>query len=129
MLKEAAEVNPELKNKTIQEGDLYSRVCGTKEPRGRVRVLGKGPTPQDVGTPGTRSRMPTRLQLEIESHRQTKQEVVCLNKCMDDMQQRFNIMEHMVVSQGVQNIETSSHHASTSRHAEVKCLAYLDLSI
>uniref|UniRef100_I1PJB6 Transposase Tnp1/En/Spm-like domain-containing protein n=1 Tax=Oryza glaberrima TaxID=4538 RepID=I1PJB6_ORYGL len=119
MLKEAAEVNPELKNKTIQEGDLYSRVCGTKEPRGRVRVLGKGPTPQDVGTPGTRSRMPTRLQLEIESHRQTKQEVVCLNKRMDDMQQRFNIMEHMVMSQGVQNIETSSHHASNSRHAEV----------
>jgi hypothetical protein len=118
MLKEAAEVNPELKNKTIQEGDLYSRVCGTKEPRGRVRVLGKGPTPQDVGTPGTRSRMPTRLQLEIESHRQTKQEVVCLNKRMDDMQQRFNIMEHMVMSQGVQNIETSSHHASNSRHAE-----------
>ncbi|EEC72983.1 hypothetical protein OsI_06888 [Oryza sativa Indica Group] len=55
MLKEAVEVNPELKNKTIQEGDLYSRVCGTKEPRGRVRVLGKGPTPQDVGTPEPRS--------------------------------------------------------------------------
>uniref|UniRef100_J3N185 Transposase Tnp1/En/Spm-like domain-containing protein n=1 Tax=Oryza brachyantha TaxID=4533 RepID=J3N185_ORYBR len=119
LLKDIAETYPELKEKTIQEGDLYARVCGMKEPRGRVRVLGKGPTPQDLGTPGPCTRIPTRLQLEMEAHRQTKQELVRLNQRMDDMQQRFNAMEQMVMSQGVQNIETSFQHALNSRLAEV----------
>uniref|UniRef100_A0ACD5VQC6 Uncharacterized protein n=1 Tax=Avena sativa TaxID=4498 RepID=A0ACD5VQC6_AVESA len=59
-LLEAAEKHPDWKEKTMKEGDLFARVCGMKEPRGRVRVLGLGPTPQDVGTPGTRGKMNTR---------------------------------------------------------------------
>jgi len=45
-LKAIVEAQPELKDKTIQEGDAYAAVCGAKEPRGRVRVLGLGPTPK-----------------------------------------------------------------------------------
>jgi len=46
-----------LKGKTIQEGDVYAAVCGAKEPRGRVRVLGLGPTPQEIGIPGLKGLM------------------------------------------------------------------------
>ncbi|KAG8056249.1 hypothetical protein GUJ93_ZPchr0002g24441 [Zizania palustris] len=52
-LQETAVKNLELKEKTIQEGDLFAHVYGLKEPRGHVRVLGNGPTPKDVGTPGS----------------------------------------------------------------------------
>jgi len=38
-------------DRTIQQGDAFAAVCGVKEPRGRVRCLGLGPTPQDIGTP------------------------------------------------------------------------------
>ena len=99
---------------------MFAHVCGLKEPRGSVRVLGKGPTPQDVGTPGAHNKLPTRLQLEIEAHRQTQEVVNALTQRMDHMQQRFDQMEQMLLSQRVQNIETSSHHASNSRHVEVK---------
>jgi len=58
-------VYPELKEKIIQQGDIYAVVCGEKVPRGRVRGLGLGPTPQDVGTPDLRSYAPTRLQMEV----------------------------------------------------------------
>jgi len=51
-LKAIVEARPELKQKTIQQGDAYAAACGEKEPRGCVRVLGLGPTPQDVGTRG-----------------------------------------------------------------------------
>ncbi|RLN36014.1 uncharacterized protein C2845_PM03G32040 [Panicum miliaceum] len=54
-LKDIIEVYPELKERTIQQGDVYATVCGEKEPRGRVRGLGLGSTPQDVGTPGLRA--------------------------------------------------------------------------
>ena len=64
-LKSIVEARPELKQKTIQQGDAYAAACGEKEPRGRVRVLGLGPTPQDVGTPGLKSYKPTRLQMEV----------------------------------------------------------------
>ena len=35
----------ELIDKTIQKGNAYAVVCGIKEPKGRVHVLGVGPTP------------------------------------------------------------------------------------
>jgi len=34
-----------LKDRSIQEGDAYAAVCGEKEPKGHVRVLGLGPIP------------------------------------------------------------------------------------
>ena len=51
--------------RTIQEGDAFAAACGEKEPKGRVRVLGLGPTPQSVGTPGVKSYTPTRIQMEV----------------------------------------------------------------
>lgn len=53
-----------MKERSIQQGDAFAAVCGEKEPRGRVRVLGLGPTPQEVGTPGLKCYTPTRLQME-----------------------------------------------------------------
>ena len=50
--------------KSIQEGDAFAAVCGEKEPKGCVRVLGLGPTPQSVGTPGVKSCIPTIIQME-----------------------------------------------------------------
>jgi len=52
-------------DRTIQEGDAYAAACGAKEPRGRVRVLGLGPTPQEIGTLGLKALMSTRIQMEI----------------------------------------------------------------
>ena len=54
-IKEILEVYPEVVDRTIQQGDAYAIVCGLKEPKGRVRVLGVGPTPQDIGTPELKS--------------------------------------------------------------------------
>ncbi|RLM99005.1 uncharacterized protein C2845_PM06G26040 [Panicum miliaceum] len=63
-IKEVLEAYLELMDKTIQQGDAYAVVCGLKEPKGCVRVLGLGPTPQEIGTPGLKSYMPTRIQME-----------------------------------------------------------------
>ena len=54
-----------MKDRTIQEGDAYAAVCGAKEPRGHVRILGLVPTPQEIGTLGLRALMSTRMQMEI----------------------------------------------------------------
>ena len=69
---ENAEKHPEWKEKSIQEGDLFAHVCGMKEPRGRVRVLGLGPTPQDLGTPGTWSKLSTRVLVEMQGRREAE---------------------------------------------------------
>jgi hypothetical protein len=39
-----------LKDRSIEDGDLYAHIFGEKESRDRIRGLGLGPTPQDVGT-------------------------------------------------------------------------------
>jgi hypothetical protein len=57
------EIYPELSERTIQQGDAFAVVYGLKEPKGYVRGLGLGPTPQDVGTPGLKCYAPTRLQM------------------------------------------------------------------
>jgi hypothetical protein len=54
-------------DRTIQQGDAFAAVCGVKEPRGRVRCLGRGPTPQDIGTPGLKAYTSTRLQIQVWS--------------------------------------------------------------
>lgn len=109
-LQAAAMNNPELKNKTIEEGDLYSSVCGEKEPAGRVRVIGLGPTPQDIGTPGAKSYKSTRLQIEIEARRQADQKVELLTGRVDQMQQELNEMKKLMLA--VQG--SNSQHGSNS---------------
>jgi hypothetical protein len=51
-LQEIVEAHPELKERTIEQGDALAAACGAQEPRGRVRTLGLGPTPQDIGIAG-----------------------------------------------------------------------------
>jgi hypothetical protein len=39
-------VYPELKERIIKEGDIFTVVCEEKELKGYIRVMGLGPTPQ-----------------------------------------------------------------------------------
>ncbi|XP_048538602.1 uncharacterized protein LOC125517443 isoform X2 [Triticum urartu] len=113
---ENAEKHPEWKEKSIQEGDLFARVCGMKEPRGRVRVLGLGPTPQDLGTPGTRGKLSTRVLVEMQGRRKAENRYNMLQGHVQQMEERVNQMELMLASQGRHNLETpSSQHGSNSR--------------
>ncbi|XP_048554298.1 uncharacterized protein LOC125535282 [Triticum urartu] len=113
---ENAEKHPEWKEKSIQEGDLFARVCGMKEPRGRVRVLGLGPTPQDLGTPGTRGKLSTRVLVEMQGRREAENRYNMLQGHVQQMEERMNRMELMLASQGRHNLETpSSQHGSNSR--------------
>ena len=100
-LKSIVEARPELKQKTIQQGDAYAAACGEKEPRGCVRVLGLGPTPQDVGTPGLKSYKPTRLQMEVLAHKKGERENTALQQRIAEMEEDMEIM---------------SQHGSNSRH-------------
>lgn len=114
-LKEVATNNPKLKDKSIQEGDLYSHVCGEKEPKGRVRVVGLGPTPQDIGTPGAKNYISTRMQIAIEGRRQATKQVEVLTDRVDQLQQELNEMKQlMLVVQG-----SNSHHGSYSQNPTV----------
>jgi len=67
-----------LSQRTIEEGDAFAAACGEKEPKGRVRVLGLGPTPQSVGTPGVKSYTPTRIQMEVLDRRNAEVEQATL---------------------------------------------------
>ena len=113
---ESAEKHPEWKDKSIKEGDLFARVCGLKEPRGRVRVLGLGPTPQDLGTPGTRGKLSTRVLVAMEGRREAENRFNMLQGHVQQMEERMNRMELMLASQGRHNLETPiSQHGSNSR--------------
>ena len=108
--------NPELKDRSIEDGDLYAHVFGEKEPRGRIRGLGLGPTPQDVGTPGTQMKISTKLQMALQARSQSEQEVRALRQDMNQMKEKMDqIYQMMVAAQGVQHIESPSQHGSNSR--------------
>jgi len=101
-----------LKDKTIQEGDAYAAVCGAKELRGRVRVLGLGPTPQEVGTPGLKALMSTRMQMEIVA----RQNAESKNRALE---QRILELEEERLAQGRTNVEVLPQHGSNSRQYAV----------
>ena len=105
-----------MEGKSIQEGDLFARACGMKEPRGRVRVLGLGRTPQDLGTPGTRGKLSTRVLVEMQGRQEAENRYNMLQGNVQQMEERMNRMELMLASQGRHNLETpSSHNGSNSR--------------
>ena len=106
-IKAIVEAQPELKDRTIQEGDAYAAVCGAKEPRGRVRVLGLGPTPQEIGTPGLKALMSTRMQMEIFA----RQKAESKNRALE---QRIAELEEERMAQGRTNVEVLSQHGSNS---------------
>jgi hypothetical protein len=61
-----------LTERTIQQGDVFVAALGSKEPRGRVRALGLGPTPQEIGIAGLKSYTSTRFQIEVLAHKRLK---------------------------------------------------------
>jgi hypothetical protein len=101
-----------LNDRTIQEGDAYAAVCGAKESRGRVRVLGLGPTPQEIGTPGLKGLMSTRMQMEIWG----RQKAESKNRTLE---QRIRELEEERIAQGRTNVDVLSQHGSNSQHYAV----------
>jgi len=100
-----------LTQKTIQEGDAFVAACGEKEPKGRVRVLGLGPTPQSVGTPGVKSYIPTRIQVEVMARRDAEAE-------QEDLRQRIMELEQQLLEERLEheraNMENISQNGSNS---------------
>ena len=110
----------------MKEGDLFARVCGMKEPKGRVRGLGLSVTPQDVGTPGTRGKVSTRVLVELVARREAEHRMSTLEEQMQQMMQQMNQMQqNMQTSQGGNNLEApTSQHGSTSRQV-MNCFAHV----
>lgn len=106
-----------MKERTIQEGDAFAAVCGEKEPRGRVRVLGLGPTPQDIGTPGLRSYTPTRLQMEVLARKKAEREKAALEQRIAEMEEK---MQEQRMAHEMRDVEIISHDGSNTRHHTVK---------
>lgn len=100
-----------MKERTIQEGDAFAAVCGEKEPRGYVRAMGLGPTPQDVRTPGLKCYAPTRLQVEIYARMKAESDKAALEEHVRELQAQ-------VEQRGQQDrasTEPMSQHDSCSR--------------
>jgi len=111
-----------LTQKTIQEGDAFAAACGEKEPKGRVRVLGLGPTPQSVGTPGVKSYIPTRIQVEVMARRDAEAEQEALRQRIMELEQQ-RLEERLEHERA--NMENISQNGSNSRHLMVNHLHLL----
>ena len=108
--------------KTIQEGDAFAAACGEKEPKGHVRVLGLGPTPQSVGTPGVKSYIPTRIQVEVMARRDAEAEQEALRQRIMELEQQ--LLEERLEHERA-NMENISQNGSNSRHHVVNHLHLL----
>ena len=107
----------ELTERTIQEGDAFAVTCGKKEPKGRVRVLGLGPTLQTVGTPGVKGYTPTRVQMQVLECKRKESHQVAL-------EQRIAELEAELARER-SSMENISQNDSNSRHHEVNYLYIL----
>jgi len=116
-----------LTQKTIQEGDAFAAACGEKEPKGRVCVLGLGPTPQSVGTPGVKSYIPTRIQVMARrdaevARRDAEAEQEALRQRIMELEQQ--LLEERLEHERA-NMENISQNGSNSRHLVVNHLHLL----
>jgi hypothetical protein len=111
-----------LTQRTIQEGDAFAVACGEKEPKGRVRVLGLGPTPQSVGTPGLKSYTPTRIQMEVVARRKAEVEQAALQQRIVELEEK--LLEERLAHER-SNMENISQNGSNSRHHVVNHLYLL----
>jgi len=102
-----------LVDRTIQQGNAYAIVCGIKEPKGRVRVLGLGPTLQDIGTSGLKLYVPSRIQTEALAREKAKSEKAALRQHVMELEDQL-VEERL--ARGRQNHESNSQHGSNSRH-------------
>jgi hypothetical protein len=82
-----------------------------KEPKGYVRGLGLGPTPQDVGTPGLKCYAPTRLQMEIFARERAESEKAALEQRVRELQDQ---LEQRAVQDRASE-EPRSQHVSNMR--------------
>lgn len=106
-LQDAIRDNPELRDKSIQEGDAYSYVCGP-ERNGYVRVVGLGPSPADLDMPGARKCPSSKLQMEIEARREADRKVEDLSNRLEIIQQTLNrLMEQ-------QNANSTPHGSNNA---------------
>jgi hypothetical protein len=103
------EAHPELKERTIEQGDAFAAALGAKEPRGRVRTFGLGPTPQDVGVAGLKCYKSTRFQREVWARKEAEQRLAELEEQMKRQEER-----HAEERQNF--MEVMSHNGSNSRH-------------
>jgi len=106
-LQDAIRDNPELRDKSIQEGDAYSYVCGA-ERNGYVRVVALGPSPADLEIPGARKYTSTRLQMEIEAHRESDRKVEDLTNRLDIIQQT---LDRLIQQQNANSTPHGSNNA------------------
>ena len=73
-----------------------------------MHVLGLGPTPQDVGTPGLKCYAPTRLQMEVLARKRAEREVAALQQRLAEQEEK--------ISDERENVEILSQNGSNSRH-------------
>uniref|UniRef100_N1R4G3 Uncharacterized protein n=1 Tax=Aegilops tauschii TaxID=37682 RepID=N1R4G3_AEGTA len=71
-IEEKSNERPELLEKSIKQGDLFSHVAG-KERNGYVRCIGLGPSAAGLGMPGTRKLKSTKLQMAEEEAKEALQ--------------------------------------------------------
>ncbi|XP_010233183.1 uncharacterized protein LOC100826644 [Brachypodium distachyon] len=81
----AIDTNPELLEKTIEQGDILSHVLG-REKNGYVRCIGIGPSPADLRIPGGQKLKSTKLQLAEEETKQAWRANEALKEQVDDIQ-------------------------------------------
>ena len=77
----------------IQQGDVFAVALGSKEPRGRVRALGLGPTPHDVDIAGLKCYTPTRFQMEVLARKKAESRNEALEQRLTQMEVQMQMME------------------------------------
>ncbi|KAM0911379.1 hypothetical protein ACQ4PT_013532 [Festuca glaucescens] len=80
-LAKAATNHPELLEKPIEKGDLFSHVFG-HEPRGYVRGVGLGLTPASLGIEGHHTCASTRVQMAMRHSRKTDEQNTLLKDAL-----------------------------------------------
>ncbi|KAM0844119.1 hypothetical protein ACQ4PT_057267 [Festuca glaucescens] len=108
-LAEAAIVHPELLEKPIEKGDLFSHVFG-REPRGYVRGVGLGPTPASLGIDGHHTCTSTRIQMaRRHSQNMEDQNTLLMNALEQVFEELGELKEIVKAGQG----NGAADHVST----------------
>ncbi|XP_040376261.1 uncharacterized protein LOC102713149 isoform X3 [Oryza brachyantha] len=83
-LQEAVKDHPELKEKNVHEGDVFSHVFG-RDPRGYVRSVGFGPTPSTLGMHEHRKYTQTKVQMALRGQHKAEKQVTVLQGTVDEL--------------------------------------------
>jgi hypothetical protein len=121
-LQDAIRDKPELRDKSIQQGDAYSYDCGA-ERNGYVRVVGLGPSPADLDMPGARKCPSTRLQMEIEARRESDRKVEDLSSRLEIIQQTLDRLMQQ------QNANSTPHGSNSAQQVAIVNLYFLLFSL